>query len=206
AARPTSASSSPARRSRSRRPRVLPSIGTCTFSSAVSVAIRLWNWNTKPTVCARYAARSPSRSTRRAPTWIEPPSGRSSAPIRLSSVDLPQPDGPVSATNSPGARRSETSSSARIRPPSKLLLTCSTTTSAPATSADGNGNDLLHRPAARPDDRLEVEGLSPRRGRPRDLLALRLAPDADDVPDPPLVHLPNEQAAEEDSVRERRPK
>ena len=40
-------------RARARRATARPSIGTCTFSSAVSVVIRLWNWKTKPTVSAR---------------------------------------------------------------------------------------------------------------------------------------------------------
>ena len=32
---------------------------------------------------------------------MSPPVGRSIAAIRCSSVDLPEPDGPISATNSP---------------------------------------------------------------------------------------------------------
>ena len=64
-------------------------------------------------------------------TEIVPVSGRSSAPIRLSSVLLPLPDGPVSEANSPGASRREASTSARILPPSNALPTTSTATSTP---------------------------------------------------------------------------
>ena len=42
-----------------------------------------------------------------ATTWIEPEVGRSIPAIRLSSVDLPQPDGPMIATHSPRAMSSE---------------------------------------------------------------------------------------------------
>jgi hypothetical protein len=52
----------------------------------------------------------------------------------LSSVLLPQPDGPVIATTSPGAIRSETSRRARILP-AKVFETLSTSTPAPPLSA-----------------------------------------------------------------------
>src|SRR5450432_2903731 len=48
---------------------------------------------------------------------ISPEVGRSRQPIRLTSVDLPEPDGPMIAIHSPGARLSEKSSSARMVPP-----------------------------------------------------------------------------------------
>ena len=44
----------------------------------------------------------------RPPATILPSVGRSSPPIRDSSVDLPQPDGPMIATNSPGAMLNDT--------------------------------------------------------------------------------------------------
>src|SRR5450759_1916571 len=66
-----------------------------------------------------------------APTRIEPESGLSSAPIRLSSVLFPLPEGPISETNSPGSICRVTSSSERMSPPSKLLRTCSTVTATP---------------------------------------------------------------------------
>jgi hypothetical protein len=40
---------------------------------------------------------------RSGPTESDPALGRSSPPIKLSSVDLPEPDGPMSARNSPRA-------------------------------------------------------------------------------------------------------
>ena len=67
------------RGSRSRGPRPRPIIGTWTFSSAVSVGIRLWNWKTNPTTAARYSDASASRSSRSPATSIVPESGRSSA-------------------------------------------------------------------------------------------------------------------------------
>src|SRR5262245_26657139 len=46
-----------------------------------------------------------------------------SSPARMrSSVDFPQPDGPTMQTNSPGATRSEMSSSATRRPAPQVLL------------------------------------------------------------------------------------
>jgi hypothetical protein len=52
--------------------------------------------------------------------------------MSASSVLLPEPERPVSATASPGATASETSRKARIVP--KLLPAASTTTSAPAAA------------------------------------------------------------------------
>jgi len=48
----------------------------------------------RPTLRARYVLRSSLSARSRPPTTIDPPSGRSSAAIRCSRVDLPQPDGP----------------------------------------------------------------------------------------------------------------
>ena len=73
-----------------------------------------------------------ARSSSSPPTTIDPESGRSSAPIRFSSVLLPQPDGAGErARTRPPRSGSETSSSARIRPVLERLATWSTTTSAP---------------------------------------------------------------------------
>ena len=43
-----------------------------------------------------------------------PEVGRSTPPIRCSSVDLPDPDEPTMAQNSPSATENDTSSSARV--------------------------------------------------------------------------------------------
>src|SRR5437763_9734353 len=48
---------------------------------------------------------------------ISPSLGRSRQPIRLTRVDLPEPDGPITASHSPGATLSETLFSARSSPP-----------------------------------------------------------------------------------------
>jgi hypothetical protein len=56
-----------------------------------------------PSRCARSPAtrRSPSFPTTWPATRISPEVGRSSAAIRCSSVDLPDPDGPTIASSSP---------------------------------------------------------------------------------------------------------
>ncbi|CFW12448.1 Uncharacterised protein [Bordetella pertussis] len=54
------------------------------------------SWNTTP-------RSGPGRATAPPPTRSSPPDGASNPAIRLSRVDLPQPDGPSSATNSPSA-------------------------------------------------------------------------------------------------------
>src|SRR5271155_3413856 len=48
---------------------------------------------------------------------ISPEVGRSRQPIRLTRVDLPEPDGPIIAIHSPGATLREKLSSARMVPP-----------------------------------------------------------------------------------------
>ncbi len=64
-----------------------------------------------PIFARRYRAEaaSPSRSTRTPATVTVPESGRSRPAIRLSSVDLPLPDGPRIATASPGRTVSDAS-------------------------------------------------------------------------------------------------
>jgi hypothetical protein len=61
-------------------------------------------------------------------------SGVSSAPIRFSSVLLPDPEAPVSATSSPGSTANEISRSAGTRPSSKDLRTPVTRTAAPVVT------------------------------------------------------------------------
>ena len=76
---------------------------TSTFSSAVSVGIRLNCWKTKPNAFSRSSAssRSPSAARSRPSKKTLPALGRSRAPSSCSSVVLPEPLGPSSATNSP---------------------------------------------------------------------------------------------------------
>jgi hypothetical protein len=85
-----------------------------TFSLAVNPGKMLNAWNTKLTVWRRKAKRS-----RRDARLMSVPFTRtvpsvevSRAPMRFSSVVLPDPDGPSTTTNSPGSTRRSTSSSA----------------------------------------------------------------------------------------------
>ena len=65
-------------------------------------------WSTAP-ICRRTLSfRSPARS--RSPYSTRPESGVSNPSSIRSSVDLPAPDGPVTATNSPGRASMLTSS------------------------------------------------------------------------------------------------
>ena len=102
------AARAPPRAARASRARRAISPGISTFSVAVNAGSRWWNWNTKPML--RRAQRGDARSRRASPSRgpasrYEPAVGGSSRPIRLSSVDLPEPDGPISAANSPRRER-----------------------------------------------------------------------------------------------------
>ena len=68
--------------------------------AAVSIGSRKKRWKTKPMRVRRMRLRSASdkRATSRSSKSIDPLVGVSTQPIRCSSVDLPQPDGPVIAT------------------------------------------------------------------------------------------------------------
>ena len=92
------------------------SIPNCTFSSALSCGNRLKLWKMKLT--ERRRNRNSSRRRARVmscpATLTRPAVGESSAPIRLSIVVLPLPDGPSTTTNSPGSTASVARSSATI--------------------------------------------------------------------------------------------
>ena len=79
------------------------SIGTATFSYAVSDGIRWKNWKTKPIFSPRSlaSASSSSRVMSTPSMSTEPDVGASRPAISPSSVDLPLPDGPTIATNWP---------------------------------------------------------------------------------------------------------
>jgi hypothetical protein len=84
------------------------------LSSAEVCGIRWKDWNTKPTSRRRYSAASRSESS---PSTLPskctlPLSGRLSAAASSSSVVLPEPLGPYSATNSPGRIVNDTPSTA----------------------------------------------------------------------------------------------
>ena len=84
-----------------------------------------WNcWNTKPMRRARTAASRASRS--RLTSWpamrTVPPVGRWRAPTMFINVDLPDPDGPTTTTNSPSSTRRSTPSSARTGGSAGIVL------------------------------------------------------------------------------------
>ena len=72
------------------------------------------NWKIIPSCCRRNLAVPVSlrESTRCPATVTVPLAGLSSPAIRFSSVDFPLPEGPITATASPGAIRRLTRSSA----------------------------------------------------------------------------------------------
>ena len=86
--------------------------GSSTFSMALKTGIRLKAWNTKPMAWARCLVRRASlMEVMSSPLTITDPASMSSRPDRqFNSVVLPEPDGPITATNSP---RSTTRSTPR---------------------------------------------------------------------------------------------
>ncbi len=82
-----------------------------------------------PIRCRRNRASFVSLSRPSSSSWTrtEPEVGRSSPAIMLSMVDLPQPDGPITATASPVWISSDTPSSAVVSPYSLRTLSSRTT-------------------------------------------------------------------------------
>ena len=120
-AMPTRSSRSIARSKRSRGVHSPPkSIGSITFSTTVSVGSSWKNWKITPTVRPRHSAVLPSdRPARSWPATVTvPPVARSMPVIMFISVDLPQPDRPTTAMNSPRSTWRSTPSSARNGPAS----------------------------------------------------------------------------------------
>ena len=76
------------------------------FSAAVSVGTRLNDWNTKP-IRSRRSRVSPESSRvpmSSPPTNVCPDVGRSRPAMQCMSVDLPEPDGPMTAVNRPRSK------------------------------------------------------------------------------------------------------
>ena len=73
------------------------------FSSAVSIGSRLKNWKTKPMCSRRSFVRSESFSVViSVPSIVTVPEVGLSSPARMCiSVDLPEPDGPMTAVSLP---------------------------------------------------------------------------------------------------------
>ena len=92
------------------------------FSYAVSVSSRLESWKMKPSSSRLNRASSlpASDPTSRPPIWMLPLVGASMVARQLSSVDLPDPLGPMMPVNSPAATAKLTWSSACVTLPSRL--------------------------------------------------------------------------------------
>jgi hypothetical protein len=84
--------------------------GSRMFSSAVSIGRRLKNWKMNPTWWRRSRVRRLSeRFVMSVPAISTVPSVGLSRPARMCmSVDLPEPDGPITAANWPGTMSSVT--------------------------------------------------------------------------------------------------
>ncbi len=93
------------------------SIGRVMFSHAVSVGNRLNAWKTKPIRSRRSRVRCLSLRAviSLSPIQTCPPEAVSRPAMQCISVDLPDPDGPMIATNSPRATDTSTASSATTR-------------------------------------------------------------------------------------------
>ncbi len=76
--------------------------GSSTFWSAEARGSRLNVWKTNPISLFRIRASwsSPSSETRWPLSQYSPSEGESRQPIKFMKVDLPEPDGPMIATNS----------------------------------------------------------------------------------------------------------
>ena len=122
---PSSASSWPARARAARRRTPASRAGSITLPATVRSSTRLKNWKTIPTWVRRYRAvlASPSPSIRCPATVIVPADGLSSPATRFSSVDLPLPDGPITATASPAATCTLTRSTAGAPPGAYRFVT-----------------------------------------------------------------------------------
>ena len=98
------------------------SAASATFSVAESVGIRLKPWKMKPisSLRRRVSARPRRVSARRPLIQTSPASGVSRQPIMCIIVDLPEPDGPMIATISPGrmCRLAPRSASTKLSLPS----------------------------------------------------------------------------------------
>ena len=103
------------------------SSASSTFSNTVNSSIRLKLWKMKPIFPRRsaFSFASLQPATLRPSNQYSPDVGTSSSPRTDSSVDLPQPDGPVMATYSPAAISRSMRSRAVVRtsPAVWILLT-----------------------------------------------------------------------------------
>ena len=148
-ARPGPARRPPAAAARSRRTPAYSS-PSATLPSTDWCSARKNCWNTNPIRDARSAdsSRSVIRATSRPVTRTVPLVGRSRVPIRCSSVDLPDPDGPTIATSSPAVTVRLTPASARSGgDPGYTLVTWSS--SSTGAAPPGRGRPGASAPARR---------------------------------------------------------
>src|SRR5216684_1996403 len=117
--------------------------GSSTLSSAVVRERRLKPWNTKPIFLLRTAASASLdiRATSAPSRKYCPDVGRSRQPVMCMNVDLPDPDGPVTARNSPRATSRLTPRSAltSISPTTYVLTRFLTEMTVDVSIADLNG-------------------------------------------------------------------
>ena len=114
--------------------------GSSTLSATVIVDNRLKNWNMKPTCLRRSTAQAEadSPSTRCPRSQISPRVAGSRPPSTCSSVDFPEPDGPMIATNSPTpTSRSTPRTASTGTPPVLYTLTSPRGRSSAGTSSGG---------------------------------------------------------------------
>ncbi|MGX1250521.1 hypothetical protein RKD48_003032 [Streptomyces ambofaciens] len=92
--------------------------GRATFSTQVSSGTSWPNWNTNPKSERRSALRwaSDIADSSRPLYVIVPESGGTMPARQCSSVDLPDPEGPITATTSPGWMENSAPSRARVGP------------------------------------------------------------------------------------------
>ena len=107
-------------------------IGRSMFSLAVSIGSRLKNWKTNPMLSRRNRVRASSLSVViSVPSTVTEPSLGLSSPARMCmSVDLPDPDGPMTAVSLPRSISTDTSCSAvtAVSPSPKRRLTADAVT------------------------------------------------------------------------------
>src|SRR5581483_1718766 len=110
--------------------------GRVMFSSALSIGSRLKNWKTKPMCSRRSLVRSASSSAVISvpATATETDDGRSSPARMCISVDLPEPDGPITAVSFPLAtsRSMPRNASTAVSPFPKRRVTLLAETTAPS--------------------------------------------------------------------------
>src|SRR3954468_19524922 len=125
--------------------------GRTTFSSAVSIGSRLKNWNTKPMWRRRSIVSLRSSSVViSSPAIVTDPLVGLSSPARMCmSVDLPEPEGPITATSSPAATSSETprSASTAVAPSPYRRTTSRARTTVPCCAGAGAPSSTTTMPS-----------------------------------------------------------